>query len=421
MKWRNQMLALVCLCAFVALGIVYFQNWVVQKPFAIVLFVAEGFTARDLAMTRLYAGGADARLAFDAMPHLGLLMNASSDFAVPDQAAAATALATGEKVNTGSVAINANGERLITLLELAEERGRATGLVSDSSLTNPVCAAFFAHANDVNDQAEIAQRFADEHKIDIVLGGGASSFMPETKGGARHDGRDVLLELRSNGYDIVQTRSELENVPAWRRGRLFGVFANADLAFSDQLQEANEQPAFADMVRRAIELLQYNRRGYLLVAHAGLMGKAAAENQGERRLRELAELDRALGVARRYAGQNATIIVCGEVAIGGMALNGTPFRRDHGIAVMGLNARGEPSVTWATGPNGLTTYATSKLPDEKSDAPVTTPPTEPAAFYSQQARSVAEDVLALGSGVGTERLRGVRENTEVFAIVRDNL
>jgi len=53
------------------------------------------------------------------------------------------------------------------------------------------------------------------------------------------------------------------------------------------------------MVRRAIQLLQYNAGGLLLVVDAGLMRKAAEENNGERTLAQTLELDRAVGVARK--------------------------------------------------------------------------------------------------------------------------
>src|SRR5437763_1341237 len=127
-KWRNQLLALFCLLAFAGLGILYFQHWVVQRPFGIVLFVGEGLTPHRLAATRVYVGGADAKLALDSMPHIALVANASKDFATPDQAAAATALATGVKVKNRSLAVNGDGHPLPTLLETARERGRLTGL-----------------------------------------------------------------------------------------------------------------------------------------------------------------------------------------------------------------------------------------------------------------------------------------------------
>lgn len=420
MKWRNQLLALFCLLAFAGLGVLYFQHWVVQKPFGIILFIGEGLAPGRLAATRLYVGGADARLTFDSMNHLALLINYSKDFAVPDRAAAATALATGVRVNNRAIAVDGDGKPLTSIVELARERGRATGLVTNAKLTDPTSVAFYAHPADPNDVDSIAREFVEGGKIDIAMGGGVASFLPETKGGERQDGRDLLLELRRNGFDIVRTRAELEAIPAWRRPKLFGAFSSAELAFANQLEERSEQPSLADMVRRAIELLQYNAGGYLLLVDAGLMRKAAQDNNGERTLGETVELDRAVAVARRYAGQKSTIIVCGDVATGGMNLSGFPFRKDSGIALLGLNSAGEPWITWATGPNGVKSYGAAKVPGTFNAQPEAEP-LEPAAFYAKSALSTLDDVVAFGSGPGTDALAGSVENTTIFKIIRDEL
>src|SRR5439155_1540125 len=220
------------------------------------------------------------------------------------------------------------------------------------------------------------------------------------KGGERQDGRDLLLELRGNGFDIVRTRAELEAVPAWRRPKLFGAFNNADLAFANQVEERGQQPSLSDMVRRAIQLLQYNVGGYLLVVDAGLMRKAAQENNGERTLMQTVELDRAVAVARRYAGQKSTIIICGDVAVGGMTLNGFPFRHDNRIALLGLNSAGQPWITWATGPHGTRSYGAAnipgKQPNEQPEAPV-----EPAALYTKKALWILNSWRDLILYVGT--------------------
>ena len=73
MKWRNQILALLCLAIFIAFGVLYFRHWVVQKPFGIVLFVGEGLTPDRIAATRAYAGGASSRLAIESLPAMALL------------------------------------------------------------------------------------------------------------------------------------------------------------------------------------------------------------------------------------------------------------------------------------------------------------------------------------------------------------
>ena len=430
MKWRNQLLALLCLLAFAGLGVLYFRHWVVRKPFGIILFVGEGLAPDRLAPTRVYAGGAGTPLSLDSMPHVALLKNYSKDFAAPDQAAAATAIATGTRVPNGTVAINGDKKPLQSIIELAREYGRATGLVTDTKLTDPTSAAFYAHPVDPNDIEKIAAEFVDGGKIDIAMGGGASQFLPVIKGGDRQDSRDLLLELRGNGFDIVRTRAELEAIPAWRRPKLFGAFNNAELAFANQVEERGQQPNLSDMVRRAIQLLQYNPGGYLLVVDAGLMRKAAQENNGERTLVQTVELDRAVAVARRYAGEKSTIVVCGDVAIGGMNLNGFPFRQDSGIALMGRNSAGQPWITWATGPNGMSSYGAANIPNNKSatrdpsSVGQTEQPAEnlePATLYTKSALPTVDDVVVFGSGPGTDALRGVIESTMVFKILSGEL
>src|SRR5438552_18829403 len=107
------------------------------------------------------------------------------------------------------------------------------------------------------------------------------------------------------------------------------------------------------MVRCAIELLQFNQRGYLLIVEAGRMRNAAETNTPEKTLPETAELDRTLSTAQRYAGPKSTIIVSGDTAIDGLHVNGFPFRTASGIALLGLTPSAEPRLSWAPGPQGV--------------------------------------------------------------------
>src|SRR5256884_7325482 len=145
MKWRNQLLAFVCLLAFGGVGVIYFQHWVIRKPFGIILFVGEGLSPARLAPTRTYAAGAGTRLNMDSMPYAALVMNYSKDFAAPDQASAATAIATGERQRNRALAVNSDGKAIKSIVELAREYGRAPGLITDTQLTDRTNAAFYAH------------------------------------------------------------------------------------------------------------------------------------------------------------------------------------------------------------------------------------------------------------------------------------
>jgi len=404
MKLRNQLLALFCLLLFGALGVVYIRTWVVSTPFGVILFLSDGMTARHLTAARLYEGGVEHRLAMEDFPHLALLRNSADDFAVPDGASAATAFATGRKVSHRSLSIDARGQPLNTLAEIAKANGRSVGFVTNGQLVDPPLAAFYAHGQGAGDAA-LAEQFAAA-KIDVALGGGAQHFARNEKHSA---GADLLTAMHARGVEIVRTRAELENAAAYRTAPLLGLFNAADLAPAEQIEVASEQPSLADMVRRAIQLLQHDRHGYLLVIDAALVTRAAERNEGERVIQETAALDAAIATAAKYAGEKSLIIAAGKHGIGGMSVNGFPLKQDHGVALLGVNPAGYPAVTWATGPSGPADGQTAKAK------------TEPAAFYTPAAVHTAEDVVAIGRGEGSEKLKGFLENTAVFEILRDAL
>jgi len=404
MKLRNQLLAVFCLLVFAAGGWLYVREWVVQKPFAIILFVSDGLTSRHLTAARLYENGAAHRLAVESFPHLALLRNPARDYAVPDDAAAATALATGTTVPHRTLSQDPAGRQLKTILDLARRQGRAIGLVSTGNLAAPGAAAFYAHSPDSRDRAASAAQLPGPATLDVILGGGAGDFLPKAKGGRRQDGRDLLAELQAAGWDLVRTKAELANAPTYRTASLAGFFSHESLAFNDQIESGSQQPALTDMVRRAIEFLQIRgSKGYVLIVDASLASTAAERNEGERVLTETIALDRAIKVATEYAGAKALVLAVGKHGTGGLSLNGYPLVTDHGVGLLGVNASGQPALTWATGPNG---------PAARS---------EPAAFLAPSALNTAEDVLAIGRGNGAEKLHGFLSNTEIFHILREAL
>lgn len=413
MKLRNQLLALFCLLVFVAFGVVIFKTWVVEKPFGIILFLSDGLDTGTLTAARLYEGGVDGRLAIERFQRLALVSSEGNDYAVPDAAAAATAIATGEKVDHRSIAIDPKGRSLPSLLALARKAGRATGLVTTGNLTDPAMAAFYAHTKDARDTATIAEQFVNEANVDLALGGGLADFTPESKGGKRSDGRDLWLELRSKGYQLIRNKAELENTPVFLTGPLVGIFSDAHMAFSHQKESGSQQPTLADMVQRAIEFLQTNRNGYLLVVDCALISEAARQNRGEQTLIETLAFDEALRTARRFAGEKTLIVAVGKQNIGGLQLNGYPLRSERGVSLLGTNTQGYPSLTWSSGPNG---------PDLKAEAPATPKAaSEPAAFYAPAALPTAGDMIMVGSGPGAEVIGGFMKSTRVFTILQNAL
>jgi alkaline phosphatase len=411
-KIRNRLIALGCLLAFIGLGILFYANWVVQKPFAIILFLTDNLTTSTLTAARIYSNGADNRLNIEKLPNLSLITTHAADFAVSDAAAAATAISTGKKVNNRLVGGDPSAKPLSNLLDLARSRGRATGLISNAAISDTTPAAFYARTDNPQDSLGIAAQLVDAANIDVILGGGQADFLPEHKEGRRTDGRDLLMEMRDKGYDIVQNKSDLQNAPSWRAPRLLGIFSSGNLAFVDEIQSAGTQPTLSEMVKAAIQLLQYNRKGYLLIVDCGLAGKAASLNEGERMLRELLALDETVASALSFAGENSLILVVGKQTVGGLRLNGYPFRTDKGVAIVGINSQGIPSLTWSTGPGTLLAAA------DTDNSPRTN---EPSAVPAPVAIGVAEDGIVLGAGQSSQKLQGFKDNTDVFRLIAENL
>jgi alkaline phosphatase len=409
MKLRNQLIALASLLAFVGLGVLYVRMWVVQKPRQIILFVSDALATRPLTAARLYAGGAEHRLELEkSFPHTALLRNASEEFAVPDTASAATAIATGRRTRHRAVAATGKGRAFETILEKARAEGRAIGLVTNAVLTAPSAAAFYAHTARPEENDGIALQLFEREWMKVVLGGGRGDFQPEGDGGRRKDGRDLVAEWKGKGVEVVRNKAELEVAQGGDSGRVVGLFSQGALAYANQMESGSEQPSLADMTRRAIELLRSHRRGYVLVVDAALFTAACEGNQAERALREVLALDEAVSVALREAGEKALVLAVGRHGTGGLSLSGYPLLKQQKGEFFGPAPSGYPYLSWATGPNG-------------PQAGATVPRNEPAAVSQPSGLNTAEDMIAVGRGPGAERLSGFLDNTVIFSILKDAL
>ena len=406
------------MAVFAAAAYYYVEKWVVQKPFGIIVFISDGVVARQLTMARLFENGADHQLALESFPNVALLRNSANDFSVPDDAAAATAIATGYRGNHRVLALDAAGNQLQSIAALARKKGRAFGIVTNGSLCGPVPAAFYAHAADSRDEDSLALQFVEQFRPDVAFGGGENCFLPGIGEaglpGGRADGRNLLVELKGNNVEIVHTKADLENLPSYQANPVLGLFAPRSLAYANQVESVGRQPSLADMVRRAISILEQSRKGYVLVVDAALVGAAAESNEAERMITETIALDHAVSTAVKYAGEKSLILAVGKHSTGGLSLNGYPPRQDHGVALLGANAAGYPYLTWATGPNGPS-------PGAPAAPPAGNPRNEPAAFQANSALNNAEDVLALGTGRGSEGVKGFLDSTAIFDLIKKGL
>ncbi len=374
-----------------------------------------------LTATRLYQGGADNRLALEDFPESALTRTYGNDFAVPDSASAATALATGERVNNQSLAIDIHGKPLKSLLEEASEEHRAVGIISNGALTDATAAAFYAKSLNAQDSTNNALQLANHPTIDLLLGGGRKYFtntnIPQEplKRASEQDSSDLLNKLTHQGTTVVNSMEELSAIPSWKSAPILGLFAEEDFSFSNEEKPEASQPSLPQLVQEAIERLQHCRHGYFLVVDDALIAKAASQNNAEQLFHEIGFFDQAVAIARQYAGPNTLIMVTGKQNLGGLRMNGYPFRNDKGVAVLGVNAQGAPAITWSTGPGHNMTSSNN------NDKETTSILAEPTSFSSPSALGIAEDTITLAAGPGSEQVHGFINLTTIYDLIKKAL
>ncbi|KAB2643377.1 MAG: hypothetical protein DVB29_05915 [Verrucomicrobia bacterium] len=424
-KFRNRLIALCCFLLFVGIGTLFLLNNSIQKPFAIILFIGDGMSPSLLTATRLYEGGADHRLTLEEFPQVALTRTYANDFAVPDTASAATAIATGERVNHHSLAMSPSGKPLTTLLEEAMNKNRALGLISNGSLTGETVAAFYAKSLNAQDNNENAKQLVKHFPIDLMLGGGRKYFTnldstihkkedPETP----VENLDFLQQLEKKGVLVVNSITELAAIPSWKSAPILGLLAEEAFPFQNERIQNDTLPSLAQLVEQAIQRLQHSRHGYFLVVDDALIAQAASLNNGEQLFHEISEFDQAIAIAKQYAGPNSLIIATGKQNLGGLRMNGYPFRNDKGVAVLGLNQEGAPSITWSTGPGHNINGTESSSENNKETTSIFA---EPSSFLKSSAIGIAEDTLSMAIGPGSEQVHGVIDLTSLYDVVKKEL
>lgn len=143
---------------------------------------------------------------------LSYMNTSSTDSMTTDSAAAMTAMVTGEKTKNGFLSVAPDGRKLKTILEIAEENGKSSGVITTTRVTHATPAACAAHVDDRDKESEIAVQMVNSG-VDVMLGGGWNFFYPDSKGGKRGDDVDVFEMARQKGFKLALNEEQLESLP----------------------------------------------------------------------------------------------------------------------------------------------------------------------------------------------------------------
>ncbi len=250
---------------------------------------------------------------FDRFKKIGLHKCHSSDNLVTDSAAGATAFASGVKTFNGALGVDENSRIAKTLIEEAEEKGMATGMVVTSSIVHATPASFFAHVDDRNKYEEIASFFM-ETDIDLIIGGGKAYF------DRRKDNRNLMAELKEKGYvvsDYFETPFE-ETTMIYKKN--FAYFT----ADTEPLSVSQGRDYLISASSRAISYLDRKAKdGFFIMIEGAQIDWGGHARHAGYVLSELAEFEEVIGNALDFAEKdgNTLVLVTADHETGGFAIN----------------------------------------------------------------------------------------------------
>ena len=311
-------------------------------PKYVFYFIGDGMGASQRQFSEFFlreaSGDPHATLAMNRLTVAGLTSTHAADTLVTDSAAAATALATGQKTNKGFIAKDPQGKDLTTLIEAAEARGLATGVITTTRITHATPAAFLAHNLSRDNENDIALDIVNG-QVEFLAGGGIRNFLPQgtqldakdvTGRGLksrRDDSRDLLAEMKSQGYATFIGAAGAKALPQTdftkiTRALILPTMANLpyDIERQDRFPDC---PSLADLVEDGIDVLSQDPDGFFVMVEGGRIDHACHANDPVAAIHGVLALDRAIEQALAFADKHpddTLIVVVGDHETGGMGL-----------------------------------------------------------------------------------------------------
>jgi alkaline phosphatase len=245
-----------------------------------------------------------------------------------DSAAAGTALATGVKTDNGSINVDIHDVILKNVIEVAEDNGKATGIVTTKEIVDATPAAFTAHNINRMNSLEISDEMINDSAVDVIMGSGNPFYddnsklrsTPSYSKISKTDwdalvagtaGGDADGDSDNDPWTLIQEREQFQ---AMAKGstpsRVFGI-AQASKTLQ-QLRDGNpgdnnqtddlpyevpltaNVPTLAEMTEAALNILDDDKDGFFLMVEGGAVDYAAHAGQSGRMIEEHIDFERSV-------------------------------------------------------------------------------------------------------------------------------
>ncbi len=235
---------------------------------------------------------------------------------VVDSAASATQFSSGKKSGSEMIGVDFNGDATISMLEMAQQQGKAVGLITDTRITHATPAAYAAHQKHRKYENEIAEEML-AHNVDVMLAGGIRHWIPKsandkdgeinkqlsamTKGNIRikskrKDDKNLLAMAKEQGYDLSFDQQSLKTSQSNKILGLYSYSAMLDGITNSQTKDDPKriQPTLTEMTDKALATLEKNDDGFFLMVEGGQIDWAAHDNDTGAMLHEMIKFSDAI-------------------------------------------------------------------------------------------------------------------------------
>lgn len=454
----------------------------------VILFVGDGLGVSTITAGRIFAGqklggtGEEYQLSIDKLPYSAQVKTYNTNQQTPDSAGTMTAMMTGVKTKAGVINIAPDRERancesslgyeLTTALELAEEKGLSTGVVSTARITHATPAATYAKVPERNWESDdslpeeaielgckdIASQLIELEAgdgVDVAFGGGRRHFLPEDvvdsegKNGKRKDGRDLTTEwqerYQNEAVAYIENLTEFDALDVANTSKVLGLFNSSHMEYeADRQNDIGGEPSLTEMTSKAIELLNKNDNGYFLMVESGRIDHAHHAGNAYRALQDTEEFAKAVQAAVESTNPDETLILVTADHSHVFTIAGYPQRGNPILGVVkSTDANGAPksdpslaadgmpytTVGYANG-LGFANYGAGGGGDQRyGDAPtngrvdLTSVDTTQSGFHQESLvplgseTHAGEDVTVHAQGPGAQWLQGVIEQNVIFHLI----
>lgn len=233
---------------------------------------------------------------------------------ITDSAAAATAFSSGHKTYNGAIGVTPDKKSVETVLERAKSQGKSTGLVSTAEITDATPAAYAAHIDSRDKKNDIAKQFYNDringqHKVDVLLGGGAKYFGKENG--------DIDKKFKKDGYDVVKNKQQLAQS---KKDQVLGLFGDKNMPL--QIDAPKQNPLLSDMQDAALSKLSKNKKGFFLMVEGASIDKQGHANDITGVMSEMSGFETAFENAMKYAKQHkdTLVVATADHSTGGLTI-----------------------------------------------------------------------------------------------------